>query len=95
MNSVNKIAPFGAALALALALAASAAVAAPDDLTPAVKQACRTDYKKYCIGSRLRPGGAVKCMREHAALLSDTCKVAWADSHPPDEATPADNLRGH
>jgi hypothetical protein len=94
MNSVNKMSRLRAAFALSLALAASAALAAPDDLTPAVKQACRTDYKKYCIGSRLRPGGSVKCMREHAALLTDTCKIAWAESHPPDEATPGKDLHG-
>jgi len=81
------------ALALALSLAASAALADPNDLTPAVKHACRTDYKKYCLGSRLRPGGSVNCMREHAALLSDTCKEAWADSHPPDQAAPANEAR--
>ena len=84
----------GFALSLVFCLAVPAAVGA-QDLTPAVKHARKDDYKKYCVGSRLRPGGATKCMRAHAALLSDNCKIAWAASHPPDQAAPANDARAH
>jgi len=67
-----------------LAAFAQAPCAAAADAT--VKQACSHDYKKFCVGSRLRAGGSEKCMRDHASQLSDACKVAWADEHPPSEA---------
>jgi hypothetical protein len=56
-------------LVIAAAVASGASAGAPS-----YRQICKDDYKKFCAGNLFN---AAKCMRAHAAELSDACKAAW------------------
>ncbi|WP_191970899.1 cysteine rich repeat-containing protein [Methylobacterium soli] len=73
-------------LVIALALVPiSAASAQPggspgtEEITPALRQACDSDYKRLCSG--IQPGGGriLQCFRTHAKDLSEPCRNALSD----------------
>ena len=41
-----------------------------------MRAACGEDTKKHCADVKTGGGGVVRCLREHEAELSDTCKQA-------------------
>lgn len=68
-----------ASLALILGLAAQPALA----VTP--REACQTDVKTYCNNLTPGRGAIVKCLRDHEAQLTPTCKESFQNArmrHP-------------
>lgn len=63
-----------ALLAIALVGSQLAPTSAAD--ADSLRQACMADFHKFCSGARAVLG-PMKCMRQHAAELSDACKSAW------------------
>ncbi|MDE2363062.1 MAG: hypothetical protein KGM42_10330 [Hyphomicrobiales bacterium] len=60
-------------LALGLTLAAAAPALAD------ARSACRQDVETLCNGVERGGGRIMRCMSEHRAALSPTCKMALAD----------------
>jgi hypothetical protein len=59
-------------LAFAVALTALPHPGAAE-ITPAVKQACRSDYKKFCAVYKLQDPGLRQCMNKAGHGLSKGC----------------------
>ena len=71
----KEIAPMKAsALALGIGLLALASPASAD-----VREACRQDRENLCKNVERGGGRIVRCMAEHRAQLSSSCKMALAD----------------
>jgi hypothetical protein len=66
-------------------LAASSAIAQPEpgstSAREGVRRACQADALKFCPNTSPGPGGGLmRCMREHVAEVSGSCKAAVAQA---------------
>jgi hypothetical protein len=80
-------------VAVVLGLLAGGASAMAQQLSQAqistIKQACRGDYMKHCIGVPTGGAAALQCLQAHAANVSPPCQEALVAAKPPASAPAA------
>jgi hypothetical protein len=69
---------FLSVLGLALGLTAGAAVAQ----TAAEREACQSDFEKYCPGVKPGGGRVVECLSKHLDQLTPQCKTVVEANMP-------------
>ncbi len=66
---------------LGLFAGAGAAQAQPAPAA-SLRQACRSDYRSFCAGTRPGGGRILACLQKNAANLSPACQQALAAARP-------------
>ena len=71
-------------LLMSLLAVASPAFAQPPSLEQRaeIRQACRGDYVRYCLGVRPVGPAGLQCLEEHEAATSPPCQKALAKAKP-------------
>jgi hypothetical protein len=78
------------ALAVAALFTAGAALAQPaGNGGGGMRQACQADFEKFCADVQPGGGARIRCLRQHAADLSDACKAAFAARQKAHDSQPA------